>query len=85
LAIRDEHLLVNGKDDPALRFLKVAFGPRYLTNANEVVEVPANSYFVLGDNSHNSFDSRYWGFLPAANIKGRAFFRYWPTSRFGFL
>ena len=39
-------------------------------SAGELV-VPAGHYFVLGDNRDNSLDSRYWGFVPRANIIGR--------------
>ncbi len=45
--------------------------------------VPSGCYFVLGDNSTNSFDSRFWGSVPRANIIGRVSFCYWPPQRVG--
>jgi len=43
--------------------------------------VPLDSYFVLGDNSASSKDSRYWGFVPKDNLLGKALIVYWPLSR----
>jgi signal peptidase I len=45
--------------------------------------VPDGCYFVLGDNSTNSLDSRFWGSVPRGNIIGRVSFCYWPPQRVG--
>jgi signal peptidase I len=39
--------------------------------------VPAQHYFMLGDNRYNSKDSRYWGFVPRKNFRGRPLFVYY--------
>ena len=49
------------------------------------VTVPANQYFMMGDNHDNSCDSRTWGTVPRSDIIGKAFVRIWPLSRIGFL
>jgi signal peptidase I len=45
------------------------------------ITVPPNSFFVLGDNSASSQDSRYWGFVPKSNVLGKAILIYWPLNR----
>jgi len=59
----------------------------YYTNEGDygkearVVTVPKDSYFVLGDNSGSSRDSRYWGFAPKKNLIGKVIVIYWPLHR----
>ncbi len=49
----------------------------------EDIVVPADSYFAMGDNRDNSFDSRYWGFVPRKNIIGRPIGIYWSFESDG--
>jgi signal peptidase I len=83
----DKHLYVNGKrvadegytyhSDP-LTYSQEGFPRSTLLRDNfGPVRVPADSYFCLGDNRDNSRDSRFWGMVPRANLKGRALLVYW--------
>jgi len=71
------HNLIVDDDRPA--FIPGADDFPYRDQCNYTVEgvvckVPEGHYFMMGDNRDNSLDSRYWGFVPDANIVGRAFF-----------
>ncbi len=45
--------------------------------------IPDGHLFMMGDNRNNSQDSRYWGPLPLENVKGQAWWRFWPLNRMG--
>jgi signal peptidase I len=60
------------------------FQPLGLLQPGRVVEVPEHAFFALGDNSSNSSDGRYWGFIPEKDVVGRPLVIYYPfTRRFG--
>lgn len=76
LRVVEGRLYVNDQPHPLLSSTGevvrvVGQGSLYLTTSNETFLVPPNHYFVLGDNSANSADSRYWGPLPAQRLVGR--------------
>ena len=76
-------ILINGEPSPIfadMTYARTGMGIRY---GVEPTLVPEGHFFVLGDNTLNSYDSRYWGFVPKEEFIGCPFFRVWPFSRFG--
>ena len=85
--VREKKVFIDGKplQESYTHFLQPAAAP---SEFHEVTSfdlrenyaphtVPANQYFVMGDNRDNSQDSRYWGTLPRDYIKGKALVIYW--------
>jgi signal peptidase I len=90
IELRSKKVYIDGKpmDEPYVQYLftpsedegpfdydvRMQYGP---------VTVPPGQYFMMGDNRDNSQDSRYWGFLPAEYVKGKALFVYFSFTEGG--
>jgi signal peptidase I len=89
IELRRKRVFVNGRrtDEPYVYYLEeppeTAAGDEVHARGGDPresygpVTVPPDHYFVMGDNRDNSQDSRYWGFLPRAYVKGKALVIYW--------
>jgi len=80
--IKDGEVYINGQEviDPRIKNI-------YHYNAGDYgqegvpITVPAGHYFVMGDNSAKSYDSRYWGFVDEYDVVGKAEVLFWPLNR----
>ncbi len=79
--IKDGKIFIDGRvlDDP--KFARYYCNRSPYGESGKNTYVPTNKFYVLGDNSTSSKDSRYWGFVPHDNILGKAFLIYWPPNR----
>jgi signal peptidase I len=83
IAVRDGHVVLNGKEQKE-PFIEPCNGGEACDLPTEIT-VPADHYFMMGDNRGSSDDSRFWGPVPRKWIIGEAFATYWPVDRIGLL
>lgn len=81
--LREGLVLIDGKPLSELYPTVLPGGDRACTSTYAPKKVPRGQYFVLGDNRCNSEDSRFFGFVPAENVVGKALLVYWPLPRVG--
>ena len=85
ILVRDKRVYVNGTLylNPHEVHKEAQVLPRELSPRDNFgpVRVPPHSYFMMGDNRDQSYDSRFWGFIKDSDIEGKAFVKFWSWDQ----
>jgi signal peptidase I len=84
IKIVNGHVILNGKRQKE-PFIRACESGDPGCTFSKTITVPADHYFMMGDNRGSSDDSRFWGPVPEEWVIGEAFATYWPPNRIGLL
>ena len=80
-------LKVEGRNEKILPILDFKYDSAKLEKllSGETLTLDHDYYIAMGDNTKNSLDSRYWGYVQDNRIKGKILVRFWPLYKFGLI
>jgi len=79
--LREGQVLVNGQPLEGMFSANPYYSQGPYGQERQIIQVPPDSFYVLGDNSSSSHDSRFWGFVPRRLVIGKAMCIFWPFTR----
>ena len=83
LELRDGKVLIDGTplEDAGVLGTNHYYNQGTFAQPRQAIHVPEGAFYVLGDNSQSSHDSRWWGFVPKRLVIGQAVCVFWPLNR----